>query len=146
MNKIRLLVILCAALIIANLFLIWTIKKPHGGPHKEPKLIIIEKLNFSPEQIVEYEKLIKVHRDSIDFYDKQIIELKNELYHGLTANPIPNPQSKISEISAIQSKIEGFHYAHFEEIKKLCNDSQLDAFDDLAKEIARIFAPHKPRR
>lgn len=149
MNKIKLLTILCIGLFITNLMLLWFLlsNKPGNHPGGEgPKKVIIEKLGFDKAQVAEYEKQIQWHRSEIDRSQEKLMKLKNELYASLTSNE-DKKDSLIMEICAVQEQIENIHYKHFLDIKSLCKPEQQKAFEELTKEIARLFAPqHPPKR
>ena len=148
MTKSKFYIIIIVGLLISNILLIWTLigKKPPHPPFRNPegpKNIIIERLNFSEEQIDEYEDLILDHRAKIHDFERDLVNLKQELYSELNQDDF-TPDSLLAEISKIQSNIEQAHFDHFVEIKKLCSEEQQIKFDDLSKELARLFQPPKP--
>lgn len=117
---------------------------PEGGP--KPREIIIEKLHFDGNQQKEYDKLIKWHQGEIRRLDEGIRKAKNDLYSGLSEDTI-NEHAKdnlITLLNSYQKQIETTHFKHFEDIKKLCHKDQLEDYNALTDELARIFAP-KPR-
>lgn len=127
-----------------------TLQKQEGNHppqqrHEGPRNIIIERLNFSEEQVAKYDELIQWHRGEIRRTDHKIMELKNELYNTLGDNADSNTKASIIvAIGNTQQEIERIHYKHFEDIKDLCTDLQKPTFDALTKEIASLFAPpHK---
>jgi protein CpxP len=150
MNKNKLLIFLIAGLLISNILLIVFMMNGrgpgHGPPHHEgPRQIIIERLHFDEAQIKQYELLIQDHRKSITNGELQLQNLKNTLYSNLRS-----PENKtvtdslINSITAVQNKIEHVHYAHFEDIKKLCKPEQLNDFNELAGDLAKLFGPPPP--
>jgi protein CpxP len=146
MNKVKTLSILSISLLVINLILIWflvTNKMPHN--RKEgPKKIIIEQLDFNESQIKEYEKLIDLHRTSIRQSELEMMAMKNELYTTLQKQEQTDiADSLIAAIGNKQIQIEHIHYKHFQDIKQLCQPEQLKLFDELCKDIAKLFA-HKP--
>ena len=133
---------------ISNTLLIWTLigKKPPHPPFRNPegpKNIIIERLNFTEDQINDYEDLILNHRATIHDLEGSLVNLKQELYSELSQNDF-TPDSLLGEISMIKSKIEEAHFDHFVDIKKLCSEEQKSTFDDLSIELAKLFQPPKP--
>lgn len=122
---------------------------PEGGP--KPREIIIEKLHFDANQQKEYDKLIKWHQGEIRRLDDAIRKAKNDLYSGLSEDII-NEQSKdslITLLNSYQKQIETTHFKHFEDIKKICHNEQLEDFNELTEELSRIFSrgqkPPRPR-
>lgn len=148
MTKSKFYIAIIVGLLISNILLIWTLigKKPPPPPFRNPegpKNIIIERLNFTEDQINEYEDLILDHRATIHNLEESLMNLKQELYSELGQNDF-TPDSLLAEISVIQSKIEQAHFDHFVAIKKLCSEEQRSAFDDLSMELAELFQPPKP--
>ncbi len=153
MNKVKIFGWAVIALLLLNGatlgFLIFS--KSHvnnARNHTRPATIIIEKLHFDKKQQVDYQKLIQWHRSQINDFDKQIRQVKNELYLQLLQSE-PNLKTKDSLIAVIvncQQRIENTHFKHFEDIKILCNDEQLKDFDALTRELSKIFSGKpKPR-
>jgi len=153
MDKIKLLTIAVIALLLLNFgtlgFLLISGPK-HGGrpPHRMPKEIIIDRLQFDTTQQKEYQTLINWHRKTIDSLDRQIRETKNELYTQLTKpeGDIKTKDSLINALADHQKQIEQTHFKHFEDIKGLCRPEQRENFYDLTRELSRIFGKQpKPR-
>ncbi|MBC7643346.1 MAG: hypothetical protein H7174_13600 [Flavobacterium sp.] len=147
MDKTKLLTFAVISLLILNFgvlgFLVFS-KKEHGprGIRPMPKEIIIEKLGFDALQIAEYDKLIKIHRQSIRSTDDSIRETKNELYELLNSDSDVKIQkdSLISKIAFYQKQIEVTNFNHFLDIKKLCSKDQITKFHDLTLDLTRIFS------
>lgn len=154
MEKTRLLTIAVIGLLLLNLgtlgFLFLNDPKgnrpPHGG-RPEPKEIIIEKLHFDAQQQKDYAKLIQWHRSEITKLDDNIRQAKNELYSQLNQSEVnvKIKDSLITVVNSYQKRVEETHFKHFEDIKKLCHQDQMENFNELTEELSRIFAP-KPRR
>lgn len=153
MNKNRLLIFLIAGLLISNILLVVFIMKGKrhgpgpGGPHHRggPRELLIERLHFDESQIQQFEKLIQEHRKNLREHDSQLQNLKTILYSNLKS-----PENKtvtdslINAMTVIQNKIEHVHYAHFEDVKKLCKPEQINDFNELANELSHIFGPPAP--
>lgn len=153
MSKLKLLKILVIILVVLNLglmafLLLGRPKHPHQqgremGP--QPKDVIIERLQFSAEQIELYDNLISKHRAEIHKLDHKLRSLKNDLYSNISNND-SIPELELVELNRLQSQIERTHYNHFLDIKSLCKADQLAAFQDLSKELAKMFASQHPPR
>lgn len=153
MEKTKFISILAIGLLLSNLVLVGFIVMnkpqqllPPPPQHEGPRNTIIERLHFDEKQVVEYDKMIEWHRTNIRETDQKIADLKKQLYS--TLNSLDNTNVKDSLIAAIaiaHQVVEHIHYKHFEDIKQLCNsDEQKAAFEELTKEIAALFAPHRP--
>jgi archaellum biogenesis ATPase FlaH len=110
--------------------------KPTG-----PKKIIIQKLDLDKSQVVEYEKSIQIHIESIRNNETQMNHLRNELYKQLKYEQDSLIlDSLISNIADQQAKAEWINYNHFLAIKKLCEPPQLEHFEELTEDIANLFS------
>ncbi len=149
MEKTKLLTVAVIGLLVINLGTLGFLllgpkghKPPHGG-RPEPREIIIEKLHFDAGQQKEYGKLIQWHQGQIEQLDNNIRKAKNELY-TLLSQPEINQKAKdslIGVINANQTKVEQTHFKHFEDIRKLCHQNQMEDFNALTEELSRLFAP-----
>ncbi|MBD80996.1 MAG: hypothetical protein CL840_18910 [Crocinitomicaceae bacterium] len=153
MSKTRLLSILVGVLVVLNIIMMtWVMlggkhHYKHPPRHKEgPKQMVIESLNFSTEQVKQYESAIKKHRAAVSDVDQKIRSKKNELYSLLKEPSAPEKDSIVEELTRLMIEMENIHYAHFEEIKSICEPNQLDEFNDLTEKLTRIFLPPKGRR
>src|ERR1043165_1538928 len=101
MSKVRLLMWLTVSLLLVNILLVSfiLIRQKHGPPHKMPREIIIERLNFKGQQVDAYDNLIKWHRSEIEKTDEQIITLKKQIYQNLISTVNGGPDdSLITEV------------------------------------------------
>ena len=147
MNKNKLLIFLIAGLLVSNILLIvFMMKGPgHHPPHRPaPREIIIERLHFDNDQVKQYDVLIAKHRKDISDRELQIMNLKNRLYSTLKDENRSMTDSLIDPIGKIQNEIEHIHYSHFADIKKLCKADQLNDYNELVNELARLFSPPPP--
>jgi vacuolar-type H+-ATPase subunit I/STV1 len=149
MSKVRLLTITTIGLLICNLVLVvfLILGKPHH-PHGEgPKKLVIEKLDFDKDQIQKYEVLIKEHQAKIMDADNKMKKLKHQLFGLLSQNENGLEKDNIKQkIGLQQQEIEEIHFQHFLDIKMLCKGDQVGKFNDLSEDLAKIFAPHKPKK
>jgi protein CpxP len=123
---------------------------PNGKIHRGPRDLIIKRLRFDGDQVAKYDEQIKWHRHEIDNADRKIIELKNNLYLGLTkSGDTTQADSIITEIVSLRKHIEEVHFRHFLDIRSICKPDQLPEFDELTRDMASLFTPeggHKPPR
>lgn len=122
---------------------------PMHGRGPQPKEVIIDKLHFDATQQKEYAKIIEWHHGEIEKLDRSIRHTKNDLY-SLLMQPVVDVKVKdslITQLNLYQKQIEETHFKHFEDIKKICRPDQMDNFNDLTEELARLFAPkpHGPK-
>jgi len=156
MSKMKLMGIAVGGLIIVNLALLGFLffakpsrpddMPPGGRPAfagEGPKQIIIDRLHFDTEQVVQYETLIRQHQDAVRETDMQIREAKNNLYATLSTGDTHAKDSLQNQLAQLQKQIETAHYSHFEGIKKICRPEQLTYFNELTKDLARFFTPQR---
>lgn len=151
MNKTKLLSVAVIALLVLNFVILGFLflsKKHKPNRRKMPREIVIEKLHFDENQIVEYEKIIKEHQKAIRNLDDSIRKTKNELYQLLNEEKINSAQkdSLYLKLANYQKQIETTHFNHFLEIKKLCKKEQLADYKNLTEELSKIFShPRRPK-
>jgi len=115
--------------------------------HKKPKQIVIERLQFNPKQVQQYEHLIDQHHSAITELDQKIKTTKNELYLQLKKSEQGAvSDSLIQVISDLRNTIEHVHFKHFKSIKSLCYPEQMEDYHILVKDLAKIFSRKPPRR
>lgn len=148
MSKSKLLTFAVIVLFLINIitlsFFIFKKEKSDNmrGKRPMPREIIIKKLHFDEEQTEQYVALINTHRDSISKIDDQIKMYKNGLYNELSKTDNQNVIDNLFvQIAAAQTSIEKLHYNHFLDIKKLCKPEQLEDYNALTNELAKIFGP-----
>lgn len=149
-NKTKFLTLSVFALLLLNIaFLAFTFfsKKHKPNERKMPREIVIEKLHFDENQIIEYDKIIKEHQKAIIDLDVSIRDTKNELYQLLNVDTINSVQKDnlFLKLADYQKQIETTHFNHFLEIKNLCKKEQLTDYKELTNELGRIFAPKEKK-
>jgi len=148
MNKVRLLSIISIGLLVSNILIVMLLFFKNDKPpmHHGPRNIIIEKLQFDEQQIIAYDQLIQWHRAEINKNEQEMMKIKNQLYALLNENEnLEKKDSLIHELSLAQKQIESVHFKHFMDIKQMCKPEQQEAFIELSKEIASLFAPPHPK-
>ena len=87
--------------------------------------------------------MVKQHRSAIKNKDAKIRDSKKNLYFLLANDSVIKTQqdSIITRLGVLQKDIEILHFKHFQDIKKICNPSQEEAFNKLAKNLATLFKP-----
>jgi protein CpxP len=122
-----------------------------GKPHhpKQPRDIIIEKLDLTDGQIGEYDKLIDIHRSAIGAQQELLKLKKRELYSLLSSDNMSSKNFIIEEIGEINKEIENINFTHFEEIKKMVavDKVQMNNFYVLTEDLGKMFMHKKgPKR
>jgi periplasmic protein CpxP/Spy len=151
MSKTRFLVIAVLVLVALNVATLVTVVllRPSGPPRgmkmrTEPRTVIIEKLTLDPQQVALYDGLVRQHRVAIREKESSLNQCKMALYQLLISDDSSRRDSLTRRIGAIHEEIAAIHYAHFTELKKLCREEQLPAFEALTSELAQLFAAPSP--
>lgn len=153
MKKVTFLTIAVIVLILLNIAVLVfvstkenTTQLPEGRPQR-PKEIVIKKLQFNEVQQQKYEVEIAKHQAKIRKLDKAIRENKHKLYDLLTTTYNEKQKdSLIGVIVANKRKVEEAHFEHFQDIKAICSENQIDDFEELVLELPKIFSPQGKRR
>ena len=122
-------------------------KSDENRKGNKPDQLIINKLEFNNEQENSYKKLIQNHRQQINIIQETILNYKNNLYTKLKNNSNSKTQidSLISKINEQQKNIELINYNHFLDIKGICSQKQIPAYNELVNELTLIFS-NQPRQ
>ena len=147
MSKVKVLSIVCVILLLSNISIVIYLFTGNGHRHHPDRNrnLIIEQLDLQEAQIVQYDSLIKIHRQEIGAAQEHIAALKSALYPLLNqAISTTQIDSFIQQINSEQKNIEYIHFHHFQDIKNICSEKQLIAFNDLTKELAKLFMPPPP--
>ncbi|MGZ4033687.1 MAG: Spy/CpxP family protein refolding chaperone, partial [Bacteroidia bacterium] len=113
-----------------------------------PKRLIIERLHFNDEQVKQYEIFIDGHRKKTDELHDSSREMHDRLFSLLKNDPVDKAKadSIIQQISDNQKAIDNLNFDHFQKIKSICKGDQVKDFNELAGELAELFAPKGPPR
>jgi protein CpxP len=146
MTKTRILTILVVVMVLLNAAtLVFFLNgnrhgpRPHGRHEVGPKNIVIEKLSFNTEQIAKYEQLITEHRVAINRNDSLMLAVRNGLYKQLVKQDSTEIELQLYTIGKLQKEVEIVHFQHFQDLRAICTEEQLPAFEELIEELAAFF-------
>jgi len=155
MNRTKLLTIAVISLLLINIatlgFLI--INKPrhdhnkiHPAQNEGPKQIIVDRLELDDAQQKQYQLLIDDHRKKTRELHEVSAGMHNKLYSLLKTEPVNRAEadSIIQEIANNQKAIDNLNFDHFQQIKKICRQDQLDEYNKLASDLSELFSPKGP--
>jgi|ERR1051326_171118 len=138
----RLLVLLVAILLIANLGLMLYFfvlrHKPEMERSQRPVSEYIQKkLGFNAEQASKFQQLRDEHKEAIKPLIEEMKTLKDSLY-----NLLRNPDTNDSAATALTKRIgdkqkewELMIFHHFQKIRAICDSAQLPKFDSLVHQM-----------
>lgn len=134
----KLLVLLVAVLLIANLalmFYFFVFRNEHktGSPSSRPVSDFVQKqLGFNADQVARFQQLRDEHKQAVKPILDDIKRLKDSLY-----NLLQTPQDDsvavnlIDKIGERQKDWELMIFHHFQKMRAICDSSQLPKFDSL---------------
>jgi Spy/CpxP family protein refolding chaperone len=151
MNKTKLLGIAVVGLLLLNLGTLALMLFKHNGPNPQgfpppgegPKKIIIERLSFNEDQQKQYEVIIIDHKAKMKELNRQSRELHDELYSLLMVSTIEKDKadSIIQKIADNQKELDKLNFDHFQKIKAICKNDQLEKFNGLVLDLTHLFGP-----
>jgi periplasmic protein CpxP/Spy len=149
MSKNKILTILSIALFVLNIGTITALilGKPKHPPRPAghgPKEIIIDRLKFDNTQIAQYQQLIDIHKKQIEERETKIKAYKNELYQLLQSDNKSKEDSLVQLIGLTFMEIEQANFNHFEDLKLICKPGQLENYNKLTADLAKLFGRKLP--
>ena len=158
-NKIliRTIIILVVLNIALISFFVFKEMKPRHEPFLFPKnedykgvsVILKKELNLTDKQVAQFDEIRKQNVEKQAFI-KEIIREDKDAMNQEMFNKNSNEQkvkSLAKKISFNEYQIELLHFEQAKKLKAVCNNEQLDKFEDLVLEIRDYFRPdNQPRR
>jgi len=140
-NKLLIAIIVC--LVLLNLLLIGFILSKPGMPGKgKPDDARLQKMfDFSNDQMAEFKKVKAIHIKEMETLLKSLNDKSNQYYDLSISN---SKDELLKEISVIDQQIYIQNLKHFEDIKAICNDDQMDALDKFIKILLHKNKGRKP--
>lgn len=144
MKKETLLTISIIFLLILNLgTLAYLFFDKPAPPPPRPDRLIIEELNFDEEQIEKFEILKKeAHRAFMEF-DSKINDVAS-VYFALIKKDSFETAAKDSlenVMTAIQKEKADYLFSHFQDIKNICRDEQIEKFNKILPRLTHLINP-----
>ncbi|RIJ42896.1 Spy/CpxP family protein refolding chaperone [Pontibacter oryzae] len=142
--KIGFYVLLAINLALVGLF-VFRPKVPM--PQKDMKEEISLKLNLTEAQKAIFFELAEDHRETIDSLERQQRAYIESLFSQLiTSNADRNKTALLQEILQLEEEKITVTYAHFESLKSICTEEQLESFDEVILRIvpALTNSPGRP--
>ncbi|WP_303316035.1 hypothetical protein Q4Q34_13175 [Flavivirga abyssicola] len=154
MKKNVLLYVLLVFLVVVNGFFLFNylggsnkIESKNGPRGKDPANFIVKELNFSEDQMFQFEILGREHHHEMRRIGHNIKELKETLFNhiydeSLNEKTIDSITSLIGE-EVKKRDIETFY--HFKDIEALCNEKQKGKFKKIITEALHKGGRHEQR-
>ena len=134
----RFLVMLVAILLLANLalllFFVVLKKEPRKDEPRRPVSDFVQKeLGFNTEQAAKFQQLRDQHKEAVRPLIDEMQKLKDSLYTFLRKPETPDSTitSLANKIGEKQKEFELMIFHHFQQVRLICDSSQLPRFDTL---------------
>ncbi len=145
MSKTKLLTILVIVLVLINIAALSAFFIGGKRGHHVPKKMVIHQLDLNKAQIEKYELLIRDHQIQIREKQQGMKLAKHELFNLLQKNDYHEKEQLIDKIAEIQKEIDRIHFQHFADLKKICHANQIEKFNTLTDDLARVLSPHNKK-
>ena len=138
------LVMVLVALNIGLVTFMWYTQRPNNGPGgPETANFLMRELHFSKEQEGRYQNLQKQFNDSLEPIRDRERQIHDRFFGMMHAS---NPDSAlvaltIDTMGHIRAEIEYLTFAHFRQVRALCNDEQQQKFDNIISDAMRRMGP-----
>lgn len=146
MNKISTLRFLVLALLILNVITLtfFLTRKPFP-PRPDPGGVQ-KTLSFSDEQMNKLNLIRENHLTNLREQRDKLNELNSVYFRTLKSNNSLTPDSILTDILVLQKAIYENNYSHLNDIKELCNDNQIKAFDEFVDlHLKQVINRKRPR-
>ncbi len=146
-GKQTLLTILVLVLVALNIGLVtfmWYTQRPNNGPGgPETANFLMRELRLSKEQEGKYHDLQKQFNDSLEPIRERERQIHDRFFGMMHA---VNPDSvlvtaTIDTMGHIRAEIEYLTFAHFRQVRALCNAEQQQKFDNIISDAMRRMGP-----
>jgi periplasmic protein CpxP/Spy len=149
METVKFLKWIVGILLIVNfltIFFAWFSSFPPHDRGSAAKFLSKE-LDFSPEQEEKYAQLRDIHQIETRKCNERSMELKKKLYHLLALNAQSSEVGVIMDsIGFYSKKTEMVRFEHFQDVRKICSESQKARFDQIIGEVIKMMSPPPPKR
>lgn len=104
---------------------------------------LVNELALDANQKNEYQKLRDQHRNIVEGLRMQLKNNKDSLFDLLKKSDVTdeNVHQKLDSIASINRKIDEITFAHFKQVRTICNIQQQMKFDEVIAQAMEIQAP-----
>jgi protein CpxP len=132
---------------IATLIFFWADrpkrKSRQAGP---PVEFLISQLEFDQKQQQDFQPLVQKHRQQVREIRDKIALAKAEMFDLLKKPDSPDSLKHVAarKVSLQLEELDLVTLDHFGQIRKLCNTSQKEKFDEILHQLAAIISSPRP--
>lgn len=120
---------------------------PHGHPPR-PETLLMDNLDWSDEQVKQFEASRERHRSVMDSLDQVFgQQFKQLMQPEALADTSSITDSLKNTLAAIELQRAGNTLRHFAELRAICNEEQKKKFDELLPRLFEMLQrkPQRPR-
>lgn len=144
MSNPKVLLALVIALLAMNLALLWY---TFGGGNNRGRSgrngfslerYMQKEVGFDTTQVAAFKDLLGKNRDSMKIYGERIKHAKTDLYKLMRQENVTDlmVDSAVSILAQEQKAMDLMMYHHFEQVRKICNATQLAKFDSMVTRMS----------
>lgn len=131
----KLLYIFLVSLIGLNVTLMILLIRPDKKTHPRNQFLI-EALNFSQDQQLEFERLDQMHRQTMRNIDDEIKREKDKFFQSISKEDT-DVQLRAKKMGELEAKKDIELHRFFSEVRKICTPKQQESFDKIISEAIR---------
>tara|TARA_R110002073_G_scaffold8207_5_gene45811 strand:- start:25284 stop:25748 length:465 start_codon:yes stop_codon:yes gene_type:complete len=132
-------------LLIANTVLLYMIVTKAPNNHSPKQNFLIEELHFSENQKDRFLILDREHRHSMRQLDDELRGLRKQLLNSFGKDEFSS-DSIANRMGELETSKQKELYSFFSEVRKLCDDNQVEKFDKIIEKVLRQRGPKPPER
>lgn len=140
--KTRIITIGLIVMVVLNIILIAFILRGQSRPdhrHGEQRgHHLEEQLRFDAQQTREFRALKRAHFKENRQLFRKMAGLKKQL---LLSNDSLKAKTIINDIETLQGQIDWNIYQHFQDVKNICHQDQLPAYEDFIDQVSQRMGP-----
>ena len=152
-NRVKWWGVALVLLVLINLYTltsIWLLKKGRPGEGAPPQSgvedFLVKELGFDSVQKQALIKLRNEHQQQMMKIRRNNRDAKNDFFALLDKEDMTDSMLLKAARASVyfDEQTDILTFRHFQAIKKLCNQSQKQKFDDVIREVLRMMAPEPP--
>lgn len=132
-------------LLIANIVLLYMIVTKAPNNHLPKENFLTQELHFSENQKDRFLKLDQIHRRSMRQFDDELSDLRKQLFNSFGKDNFSS-DSITNRMGELETSKQKELYAFFSEVRKLCDENQVEKFDKIIEKVLRQRGPKPPER
>jgi len=132
-------------LLIANAVLLYMIVTKTQKNHPPKENFLTQELHFSETQKDQFLTLDQIHRRSMRQLDDELNNLRKQLFNSFGKDSFSS-DSITYRMGELETSKQKELYAFFSEVRKLCDENQVEKFDKIIEKVLNQRGPKPPER